>query len=73
MVDEDDRIAVGDEVVHDADEADNIRRMMEPDGWFVEDVEYARRAVADGSGQLHALTLPSIGPGRAVEAEVTQA
>ena len=56
MVHEQDRVAVGDQVVHHARQPFQVRR-VESDGRLVEDVQHARRPVPDRPGELHALAL----------------
>ena len=57
VIDEDDGVSVIDEILHDADKADDVCR-MEPDGRLVQDIKNARRPVSDGAGKLHSLSLP---------------
>ena len=57
MVDQDDRIAVCQQIPYDTFKPLQVGR-MEPDGWFIQHIEDARRTVTDRPGQLHALPLP---------------
>ena len=73
MVDEDHRVAVGEQVIHHAEQAVDVGG-MQADGGLVEHVEHAGGAVADGARELCALTLAGgEGGRRAVEREVSQA
>ena len=56
MIDEKDRVAVRHQVVHHGLEPLDVGG-MEPDRRFVQHVEHARRAVAHGPRELHALPL----------------
>ena len=56
VVDHDDGVAVGHEVVHHAEEAFDICR-VQADRRFIEHIQDTGRAVAHGTGQLHALPL----------------
>ena len=56
VVDQDDGVAVGDEIVHHAGKPHDIRR-VQTDRRLVEHIEDAGRAVAHGAGELHALPL----------------
>ena len=72
MVDKDDRVAVGNQVVHDAVQADDVRG-VQPDGWLIQHVQHAGGAVANGAGQLHTLAFPGgERRGRAVQRQVAQ-
>ena len=62
MVHQNDGIAVGHEIVYHARKPFQIRR-MQADGRLVQHIQYARRPVPDGAGQLHPLALPR-GQGR---------
>ena len=55
MIDEHDRIAVGEKVVHNADESFEVGR-MEANRGFIEHVKHAGCPVAHGAGELHALS-----------------
>ena len=57
MIHEKDGIAVGDQVVHDAVQTHDVGR-VQPDGRLIQHVEYAGRAVAHGSRELHPLPFP---------------
>ena len=73
VVDHDDGVAVGHEVAHHAKEAFDICR-VQADRRLVEHIEDAGRAVAHGTGQLHALPLAGRERGAgAVEREIPQA
>ena len=73
VVDHHHGVAVGDEVAHDAHEAVDVGG-VQADAGLVEHVEHARRAVADASGQPHALALAGRERGaRPVEREVAKA
>ena len=73
VVDHDDGVAISHEVAHHAEEAFNICR-VQADRGLVEHVQNARRAVAHGTGQLHALPLAGRERGTgAVEREIPQA
>ena len=56
VIHEDDRIAMGEQVIDDAQKPIDIHR-MQPDRWLVEHIEHACCAIAHGPRQLHALTL----------------
>ena len=73
VVHEDDRVAVGHEVVHDPGQSLQVGR-VQTDGRLVQHVQHARGAVAHRPGQLDALPLAGgERGGGAVEAEVAQA
>ena len=73
MVDEQDGIPVGDEVVHDRVQAVDVRR-VQPDRGLVQHVEHAGRPVAHRAGKLHPLALAGGERGSgAVEREVGEA
>ena len=72
MVDQDDGVAVGDEIVHHAGKPHDVRR-MQTDRRLVEHIEDAGRAVAHCAGQLHPLALAGGERGRgAVKRQVAQ-
>ena len=56
MVDQNDGVAVGDQIVHHTGQAHDIRR-VQADGRLVKHIEDAGRAVAHCAGQLHPLAL----------------
>ena len=56
MVDQNDGIAVGDQIVHHTGQAHDIRR-VQADGRLVKHIEDAGRSVAHCAGQLHPLAL----------------
>ena len=56
VINEHHRVAVGDQVVHDAVQADDVGG-VQPDGRLVQHVQNARGAVAHGASQLHPLAL----------------
>ena len=56
MIDKDHRIAVGQQVAHDAAQPLKVRRVQSDRG-LVEHIEHAGRPVAHGAGQLHPLPL----------------
>ena len=56
MVHQNDRITVGDQILHHCIQPDDIGR-MQTDRGLVQHVEHAGGPVPDGSGQLHPLTL----------------
>ena len=72
VVDDDNRVPVGDELTDDRQDTVNVGG-VQADGRLVEDVEDAGRLVAHGAGKLHALTL-AVGQrrGGAVERQVGQ-
>ena len=70
MIDEQDGVAVRHQVVHDAVQAHDVRR-VQTDGRLVEDVQHARRPVPHRAGKLHPLALPrGERGGRPVEGQV---
>ena len=72
MIDENHRVPVRDEIVHDVVQPDDIRR-MKPDRRLVQNVKRARRSVAHRSRELHTLTLTRRKrPRRAVERQIRQ-
>ena len=56
VVDHHDGVAVGEKVVHHAEKPLHVRR-VKANRRLVEHVEHARRAIAHGTGKLHALSL----------------
>ena len=72
VVHQNDRVAVGHEVVHHTGQTHDVRR-MQADGRLIQHIEHAGGAVADGPGQLHPLALTGgKGRGRAVKRQITQ-
>ena len=62
MIYQNNRVAVCDQIFHDAGQSGNVGR-MKANGRLVKYIEYARGTVPDGAGQLHPLTF-SCGEGR---------
>lgn len=50
MVNENDGVSVGNQVAHDADQADDVCR-MQTDGRLIQHIKHAGRPVADGAGK----------------------
>ena len=72
MIDQNDGVAVGHQIVHHAGKPNNVGG-MQPDGGLIEHIENTRCAVADGAGQLHSLPLAGgERRGRAVQRQITQ-
>ena len=72
VVHQNDRVAIGHEVVHHTGQAHDVRR-MQADGRLIQHIEHAGGAVADGPGQLHPLALTGgEGRGRAVKRQIAQ-
>ena len=73
VVDDQHRVAVGQQIPHDAQKPVDVGR-MQADAGLVEDVEHPGGAVAHGAGELDALALPG-GQGRrcAIQRQVPQA
>ena len=55
MVDKDNRVAVGDQILHHGQKSLDIAR-VQTDGGFVQNIEDTGGAVAYSARQLHALT-----------------
>ena len=72
MVDQYDRVSIGDQGIHDSDETFDVGR-VETDGRFVEDVQYAGGPVAYGPCHLSALSFSGgQGGGGAVEGQISK-
>ena len=55
VIDQNDGVAIGDQIIHDPFKAFNVGG-MQTDRRFIKNVKDAGRAVADGSGQLGSLS-----------------